>query len=270
VDYPQKTSEVDGEARAVSATASSAEGQRTICDKLGITPGMVVQEVGADDDIDVALRDAIVERTGTEIVGADYDDVVDVVLLWWREDDGADVHQQHQRRAALVGHAARVPEGHARAEAVTAEVGTPAPLFEGRDQYGAPLSLTALLASSRVLLVFVPWAFSRICRGELGEFRDRPGELAALGVAVVVVSCDAMFSQRVWSDTESFGFPLVSDHWPHGAIARSYGVFDDIAGVALRGSFLIGRDGVVQWSVVNGIGEARPMSACLAAAAETA
>ena len=72
----------------MSSSASSAEGQRTICDKLGITPGMVVQEVGADDDIDMALRDAIVERTGTEIVGADYDDVVDVVLIWWREDDG--------------------------------------------------------------------------------------------------------------------------------------------------------------------------------------
>jgi hypothetical protein len=72
----------------VSATAGSAEGQRTITDKLGIAPGMVVQEIGADDDTDAALRDAIVERTGTELVDGDYDDVVDVVLLWWRDDDG--------------------------------------------------------------------------------------------------------------------------------------------------------------------------------------
>lgn len=72
----------------MSATAGSAEGQRTICDKLGIAPGMVVQEVGADDDTDSALRAAVIERIGSELVDADYDDVVDVVLLWWREDDG--------------------------------------------------------------------------------------------------------------------------------------------------------------------------------------
>ncbi|MCU1678840.1 MAG: hypothetical protein JWM93_3598 [Frankiales bacterium] len=72
----------------MSATAGNAEGQRTICDKLGITAGMVVQEIGVDDDVDSGLRDAVAERTATEIVDADYDDVVDVVLLWWREDDG--------------------------------------------------------------------------------------------------------------------------------------------------------------------------------------
>ena len=72
----------------MSATAGSAEGQRTICDKLGINAGMVVQEVGHDDDVDEALRVAITERTGTDIVDTDYDDTVDVVLLWWREGDG--------------------------------------------------------------------------------------------------------------------------------------------------------------------------------------
>ncbi|HEX8003654.1 MAG TPA: DUF3052 domain-containing protein [Mycobacteriales bacterium] len=70
------------------ATAGSAEGQRTAADRLGITAGMVVQEVGRDDDSDGELVDAIVERTGVEPIGDDSDDVVDVVLLWFREDDG--------------------------------------------------------------------------------------------------------------------------------------------------------------------------------------
>jgi hypothetical protein len=55
---------------------------------LAIQAGMVVQEVGYDDDCDEELREAIVERIGTDMLDADQDDVVDVVLLWFREDDG--------------------------------------------------------------------------------------------------------------------------------------------------------------------------------------
>lgn len=69
-------------------TAGSAEGQRTAADRLGITAGMVVQEVGRDDDCDKELIDAVVERTGAEPTSEDTDDVVDVVLLWFREEDG--------------------------------------------------------------------------------------------------------------------------------------------------------------------------------------
>jgi peroxiredoxin len=148
---------------------------------------------------------------------------------------------------------------------VTPAVGAVAPPFEGRDQYGAPLSLAAVLSGSRLLLVFVPWAFSGICGGELRDLRDHRDDFAAAGVEVVAVSCDAMFSQRVWADAEGFGFRLLSDHWPHGVIARAYGVFDESAGVAVRGSFLIDRAGIVRWSVVRGIGEQRSVADCLAA-----
>jgi hypothetical protein len=72
----------------VSATAGNAGSQRSLADRLAIQAGMVVQEVGYDDDCDEALREAIVERIGTDMLGEDQDDVVDVVLLWFREDDG--------------------------------------------------------------------------------------------------------------------------------------------------------------------------------------
>jgi hypothetical protein len=72
----------------VSATADSAAGQHGLVDKLGISPGSVVQEIGWDDDCDDELRDKIVERSGSDLVDEDYDDVVDVVLLWWRDGDG--------------------------------------------------------------------------------------------------------------------------------------------------------------------------------------
>lgn len=72
----------------MSATAGSAEGQRSAAGRLGIAPGAVVQELGYDDDCDDALRAEVVERSGNELVDVDHVDVVDVVLLWWREDDG--------------------------------------------------------------------------------------------------------------------------------------------------------------------------------------
>jgi hypothetical protein len=61
---------------------------RGLAERLGIQPGMVVMEIGYDEDVDQELRDSVAERAGSDLVGPDSDDVVDVVLLWWREDDG--------------------------------------------------------------------------------------------------------------------------------------------------------------------------------------
>jgi hypothetical protein len=73
----------------VSATARQAQDERGQAERLGIKPGQVVQEIGYDNDCDEQLRDAITEIDDVELVDEDYDeDVVDVVLMWWREGDG--------------------------------------------------------------------------------------------------------------------------------------------------------------------------------------
>ncbi len=72
----------------MSATAGHAEGERTLATRLGLRAGQAIQEIGYDDDCDDDLRAAVEQLTGTALVGDDYDDVVDAVLLWWREDDG--------------------------------------------------------------------------------------------------------------------------------------------------------------------------------------
>lgn len=72
----------------MSATAGHADGVKSPAERLGIKPGMVVMEMGYDDDCDAELRDAVVERSGAELVDEDSDEVVDVVLLWWRDGDG--------------------------------------------------------------------------------------------------------------------------------------------------------------------------------------
>ena len=72
----------------MSATAGQAQDQRDLAERLGIKPGHVVQEIGYDDDCDEELRISVQAADGVELVDEDYDDVVDGVLLWWRDGDG--------------------------------------------------------------------------------------------------------------------------------------------------------------------------------------
>jgi len=138
-------------------------------------------------------------------------------------------------------------------------VGDRGPDFTLPDTHGTPVRL-AELQGTPVVLVFVPFAFTGVCTGELSELRDNLGELEAAGVRLLVVSCDATASQRAWAEQEGFGFDLLSDFWPHGAAAQAYGVFDAERGRAVRGSFLIDAGGVVRWAVVNPAGQARDLA----------
>ncbi|HWS57447.1 MAG TPA: peroxiredoxin [Actinotalea sp.] len=144
--------------------------------------------------------------------------------------------------------------------------GDHAPEIVLNDTHGTPVSLVALRGQP-VVLVFVPFAFSRTCSSELCELRDNLEDFEASGVRVLAISCDPMYALRAWAEQEGFGFDLLSDFWPHGAAARAYGVLDEAAGVALRGSFLIDADGIVRWSVVNPRGQARDLAAYRAALA---
>jgi mycoredoxin-dependent peroxiredoxin len=143
---------------------------------------------------------------------------------------------------------------------VSPVAGDVAPDFTLSDTHGTPVTLSALRGTP-VCLVFVPFAFSGTCTGELCELRDNIAEFDAADVRLFVISCDAVYSLRAWAEKDGYGFDLLSDFWPHGEVARAYGVFDEQRGRAIRGSFLIDADGVVRWSVVNQPGEARPLSA---------
>jgi mycoredoxin-dependent peroxiredoxin len=146
---------------------------------------------------------------------------------------------------------------------VTVAVGQPAPDFSTRNQHGETVDLGSLSGAPAVL-IFYPWAFSGICRGELAAVRDDHERFAGLGVRLVALSCDAMFTLRAYAEAENIGFDLLSDHWPHGQIARAYGIFDEVAGCALRATFVLDANGTVTWTTVNGIGEARSVGDLLA------
>ncbi|MDQ2757827.1 MAG: peroxiredoxin [Actinomycetota bacterium] len=147
-------------------------------------------------------------------------------------------------------------------------VGDRAPSFTLLDQHGTPVSLDGELGARHVVLVFVPFAFSGICTGELREIRDRLEDFEGDDVTVLVVSCDSLYSMRVWADIEGYFFPLLSDFWPHGEVARAYGVFSETNGFALRGTFLIDRDGILRWSAVSETGKPRDFDEFRAALAD--
>jgi len=140
---------------------------------------------------------------------------------------------------------------------MSVEVGDLAPDFSLKDQNNQEISLSQFKGEKSVLLVFYPLAFSGICSGELCSLRDDLPRFANDAVQLLTVSVDSVFSHKVWAGQEGFEFPLLSDFWPHGGVAQSYGVFDENKGLALRGTFLIDPEGVVRYKVVNGIPDAR-------------
>ncbi|MGN6679681.1 MAG: peroxiredoxin [Streptosporangiaceae bacterium] len=148
------------------------------------------------------------------------------------------------------------------------EVGDLAPDFELKDQHGSPVKLSDLRGKKNVVLVFYPLAFSGVCTGELCEMRDSFPEASRDDVEVLTVSVDSVYAHRAWADQEGYEFGLLSDFWPHGEVARSYGVFDDALGLATRGTFIIDKSGVVRWKVVNAIPQARDLAEYQKALAE--
>ena len=140
------------------------------------------------------------------------------------------------------------------------EVGEQAPDFELTDQHGTPVRLSSFRGAKNVVLVFYPLAFSSVCSSELCAFRDDFPEANRDDVELLTVSVDSTYTHRAWSDAEHFGFELLSDFWPHGEVARLYGVFDPERGFANRGTFIIDKNGVVRWKIVNPPLQARELA----------
>ncbi|MEV4200435.1 peroxiredoxin [Micromonospora globbae] len=150
------------------------------------------------------------------------------------------------------------------------EVGAQAPDFVLKDQNNQEVRLSDFRGRRNVLLVFYPLAFTGVCQGELSDIRDNLDEYANDRVQVLTVSVDSVYSHKVWADREGYRFPMLADFWPHGAVAQAYGVFNEAAGVANRGTFVIDKGGVVRYAEMNLPGEARDQLAWRKALAELA
>lgn len=139
-------------------------------------------------------------------------------------------------------------------------LGDLAPDFTLPNQDNESVTLSSFRGVSPVTLVFVPLAFSGTCTGEFCELTENLSLFDDAGVRLFGISVDSRWSLHAWREKEGYTFDLLADFWPHGAVASEYGVFDDLMGFAVRGTFVIDVEGRIAASFVNGPGERRPLS----------
>jgi peroxiredoxin len=140
---------------------------------------------------------------------------------------------------------------------VSVEIGDAAPDFTLKDQHNGEVNLASFHGRQAVVLIFYPATFTGVCQGELAAVQEDLATLQNDDVQVMAVSVDSPFASKVWAQQQGFSFPILSDFWPHGGVAQAYGVFNDVVGRAMRGTFVIDREGIVRWKVVNAIPDAR-------------
>jgi mycoredoxin-dependent peroxiredoxin len=145
--------------------------------------------------------------------------------------------------------------------------GTVAPDFALPNQFGQTVRLGDFRGVRPVTLVFFPLAFSRTCEGELCELRDNIEIFADSGSELIAVSVDSKYALRAWAEEQHYGFTLLADFWPHGAVARTYGAFLEERGYADRATFVVDGDGIIRASFATAPGEARTLEQYRAALA---
>lgn len=137
------------------------------------------------------------------------------------------------------------------------EIGSLAPDFTLTNQFGQKVSLQDFRGKKNVTLVFYPFAFSGICTGELCGLRDDLASFQNDDSELLAISCDPMYSLKAYGEKEAYSFSLLSDFYPHGEVSKKYAVFNEERGCSTRGTFIIDKQGILRWQVLNAIGEAR-------------
>jgi peroxiredoxin (alkyl hydroperoxide reductase subunit C) len=131
------------------------------------------------------------------------------------------------------------------------ETGSKAPDFDLEVDGPTRTRLADFRGRRNVLLVFHPFAFTPVCAEEALDLEENQAAFAAAETDVVLVSCDTPAARKAWKRELKLTYTLASDFWPHGAAAKAYEVFDDETGAPIRGTFLIDKEGVVVWTLVN-------------------
>ncbi|KAL6899176.1 hypothetical protein ACP4OV_005834 [Aristida adscensionis] len=176
--------------------------------------------------------------------------------------------------------AAAAPSRSARASSLVARaggiddlplVGNKAPDFEAEavfDQEFINVKLSDYIGKKYVILFFYPLDFTFVCPTEITAFSDRYGEFEKLNTEVLGVSIDSVFSHLAWvqTDRKSGGlgdlkYPLISDVTK--SISKSFGVLIPDQGIALRGLFIIDKEGVIQHSTINNLAIGRSVDETL-------
>jgi peroxiredoxin len=138
-------------------------------------------------------------------------------------------------------------------------IGDAAPDFSLVNQFGETVTLSSFAGKKNVVVVFYPLSFSGVCTGELCEIRDNFAQFASADVELLAISVDSKFVQKKFAEEEGYKFSVLADFWPHGQVARDYGVFLEDNGIANRGTFVINKSGELVAKFVTAPGQARSL-----------
>lgn len=132
------------------------------------------------------------------------------------------------------------------------ETGDKAPEFDLEEASGQPrVRLADYRGRANVLLVFHPFAFTPVCTEEALDLQENLESFRNANTEIVFVSCDTSAARQAWKRELGADYTFASDFWSHGEAAKRYGVFNEVTGAPVRGTFLIDKDGVVIWSLVR-------------------
>ena len=148
---------------------------------------------------------------------------------------------------------------NASEEKLTLIVGDQAPDFSLINQFGETVTLSEFRGKKNVVIVFYPLSFSGICTGELCELRDNFAQFERSDVELLAVSVDSKFVQKKFADEEGYKFSVLADFWPHGAVAKTYGVFLEENGFSNRATFVINKEGELVSKFITAPGQARSL-----------
>ncbi len=142
---------------------------------------------------------------------------------------------------------------------MTLIIGDTAPDFSLINQFGETVTLSEFKGKKNVVIVFYPLSFSGICTGELCELRDNFAQFERADVELLAISVDSKFVQKKFADEEGYKFSVLADFWPHGAVAKAYGVFLEENGISNRATFVINKDGELVSKFITAPGQARSL-----------
>ncbi len=135
------------------------------------------------------------------------------------------------------------------------EAGMPAPAFTMEDTQERPVALKDYLGR-KVLLSWHPIAWTSVCTDQMRALEANWDRFQALNTVPLGISVDPSQGKKAWAAVLCIkNVPLLSDFWPHGKVARDYGIFHEEFGMSERANIIVNEKGVVQWVKVYPMGE---------------